>query len=425
MMDPNKQDFEQQDTLLAQTPELSEPAETAEAAEKAETAEAAESCPAGQLPPEAAKAFENRSPAQNAPQNAQRSAGPKPRYVGRITLGLALIFTGGIITAAMLAPGFDLIRLAKFTPLILVALGAEILISSFIRSDRPVKVGFGTTLLCLVLIGGSVCAALLPQVWQEYGPPRTQQINEAASRMEKTLYQGYPAQDLESLSVSSHWVEGNKVHLRVDARLSGSFENAQQFAEKALPLVQIAAGQDEVDTLYISTGDAYGNWSLSLDPVYPWQEVSAEALAGRVQHSWMVYTQDGAMALEDEKFQKMKEEGTLFTAEALDEESRASFEEGYADGIREAGAQADQLPGPRPEKTSQYQEMREKGLLATPDAVEAARLQAYSNGCDQALQDAADHQQQNGGKTPFDEGFDEGFAEGYEQARQEFENEAA
>ena len=50
----------------------------------------------------------------------------KPRRVGTLTMGLALIGTGLLIAAAMFAPAIDLTLALRLCPLLLVLLGCEV-----------------------------------------------------------------------------------------------------------------------------------------------------------------------------------------------------------------------------------------------------------------------------------------------------------
>ena len=99
----------------------------------------------------------------------KRPNAPVRRRTGTLTLGLALILVGGCILGYCFVPGFDLLAAAKLSPLLLVLMGLEILIGSFLKGDEY-RVNFGSVLLCLILVGCSLCAAALPMFWDYYGP---------------------------------------------------------------------------------------------------------------------------------------------------------------------------------------------------------------------------------------------------------------
>lgn len=304
--------------------EFAEAAETAEMAEAADTAETAEG-PEGFSAPADAPAQEAPNPAPQTRREVKQAAkanAPRPRYVGRFTLGICLILVGVVITASMLVPDLNLLWFAKLLPLVLVALGLEILISSLRKDGRPVKVGFGTTLLCLVLIGGSVLAAMLPGLWKYFGPEQRAKEQQIQNQIERVIYEQIDPAAFEQIQVLvNFWDLDPDPHVRIDASLAGEFESAEAFAQKALPLVQAAASYNdlEIDALYINSNDAYGNWSLSFDPVYPWKDTPAEALAQKVNHTDVVLTQNGLSSVGHSDFERMKQEGVLATADAVEE----------------------------------------------------------------------------------------------------------
>ncbi|MEG0897516.1 MAG: hypothetical protein RSF73_08235, partial [Ruthenibacterium sp.] len=55
---------------------------------------------------------------------------PRVRRVGTITMGVCLILTGLAIVAVFIMPTFNISLLLKLSPLVLVALGVEILVGS-------------------------------------------------------------------------------------------------------------------------------------------------------------------------------------------------------------------------------------------------------------------------------------------------------
>ena len=109
----------------------------------------------------------------------KRPNAPIRRRTGTLTLGLALILVGGCILGYCFVPGFDLLAAAKLSPLLLVLMGLEILIGSFLKGDEY-RVNFGSVLLCLILVGCSLCVAALPMFWDYYGPESEQR---ACSRL--------------------------------------------------------------------------------------------------------------------------------------------------------------------------------------------------------------------------------------------------
>ena len=198
----------------------------------------------------------------------------KPVYAGRITLGVALVAIGLLITASLFLPGVDLLTVAKFAPLILVLLGTEILAASIRHGDRNVKVGFGLTLICLVLIAGSVGAAALPQIWQEYGPGYAVQQEKVQREYEKQFYSKINSMQVEQLQFSLD--HSNQIAYATMA-FADEFETKEEFAAAALPVVK-ALAQLETENAFLFAEDGKQELSLDLKAVYSLGNVTREEL---------------------------------------------------------------------------------------------------------------------------------------------------
>ena len=82
------------------------------------------------------------------------------RYVGTFTLGIACIAAGMCMLCDYFVPGFDPVLAARLAPLVLVALGGEVLYDT----AKPARVrlnGFSVA-LCLFLMGAVFCASFIP-----------------------------------------------------------------------------------------------------------------------------------------------------------------------------------------------------------------------------------------------------------------------
>ncbi len=103
----------------------------------------------------------------------------KVRRVGSIAFALVLIAAGVLLIVYQLVPQFDLLKILKFSPVILIALGIEMLVYSA-RPDVKVKFDWLAmlgTAFTLCIVG---TAALLPLAISEWGPAR----NYAQTRIE-------------------------------------------------------------------------------------------------------------------------------------------------------------------------------------------------------------------------------------------------
>ena len=81
---------------------------------------------------------------------------PKVRRVGTFTTGLLLITGGILLLLAIFLPQINLFWLFRFSPIILVSLGIEVLIFNIRYKDAILKYDFLSILLCffLIFIGG-------------------------------------------------------------------------------------------------------------------------------------------------------------------------------------------------------------------------------------------------------------------------------
>lgn len=196
----------------------------------------------------------------------------RPVFVGRITLGLALIAVGLLVTGSLFFPNIPFLTVAKFTPLILVVLGAEILIGAMRNPGRNVKVGFGLIVLCLILIFGAVTAGVLPGVWEAYGPGRWQE----QERMEEQVKRDFYSQ-VDSTKVRFAYVSLDDQGAIDDLGLefTEKFPSAEAFAKEAAEIVRVLADMD-VGNATIGGRSEKELWNLSLEGVFSQGEITPE-----------------------------------------------------------------------------------------------------------------------------------------------------
>ena len=110
----------------------------------------------------------------------------KVRRVGSIAFALVLIAAGVLLIVYQFVPQFDLLKILKFSPVILIALGIEMLVYCA-RPDVKVKFDWLAmlgTAFTLCIVG---TAALLPLAISEWGPARSY----AQSRIESQKNRGH------------------------------------------------------------------------------------------------------------------------------------------------------------------------------------------------------------------------------------------
>ena len=75
---------------------------------------------------------------------------PRERRVGTFTFGVTLVAAGLTMTAALFFPALDLRLFLRFSPLVLILLGTEVLLSA--RKEGRMKYDWLGMLLCFFLV---------------------------------------------------------------------------------------------------------------------------------------------------------------------------------------------------------------------------------------------------------------------------------
>lgn len=313
--------------------QLDDPVMDAEARElnDVETGAAEEAAPAMYAEEETSAKQRKKEAKKQA--KAEKAATAAPRYVGRFTLGIAMIVMGVLITASLFHSTLDLTKLARLAPLMLVLLGAEILVAAARRGDRQVKVGFGMTILCLFIICGSVCFAILPTMWEQYNTTRWERM-EKAGTMEEQIYEQLTPATLKGVSVNFYGNDfsNEPAHFHANVTLADTFQDKESFSEKAAEVLRVMAAQD-LDYVYLEAGTETDLYSLSVEHIGAYANIQAKDLLKLVNHN--VYYVDENMnfnSVSEERYQQMKEKNLLADAEAL----KHAYEEGKNIGREEA-----------------------------------------------------------------------------------------
>ena len=235
---------------------------------------------------------------QGAPQprraQKMRQERPKVRRVGFFTLGIALILTGGCIAASMILPDFPLFTVAKLAPLVLVALGVEVLWANARKGDAQLKYDLLSMFVCFVLICASMGAATLPILLRYYGPDREYTERRLEQELEEQLNEklpdgivldGYSYVDLNRMEFDREMTLADlKIEdlVRVNLTLAGAYADENAFAEacaQMLPALR-ELGVDQVD-FHSENGD--DQWELQIGGPFQ-MNASAQELAVQVTH---------------------------------------------------------------------------------------------------------------------------------------------
>ena len=112
----------------------------------------------------------------SVPPPEQKPAEKPLRRVGSLTLGACLIAAGVFFLLYFFVPGFDVQLTLKIAPAVaLVLLGCEVLF--FAARPGRWKYDFVSVLVCLVLMAGCFCMAMLPMLWDELSGENQQTMN--------------------------------------------------------------------------------------------------------------------------------------------------------------------------------------------------------------------------------------------------------
>ena len=223
-----------------------------------------------------------------------RPAQPKVRRVGFFTLGIALILTGGCIAVSMMLPDFPLFTVAKLAPLVLVALGVEVLWANARKGDARLKYDLLSMFVCFVLICVSMGAATLPVLLRYYGPDREYTEQRLEQELEQQVYEKLPAGIVQD---GYSYVDLNRMEfdremtladlktedlVRLNLTLAGTYADESAFAEacaQTLPALR-ELGVDQVD-FHSENGD--DQWELQIGGPFQ-MNADAQELAVQVSH---------------------------------------------------------------------------------------------------------------------------------------------
>lgn len=238
--------------------------------------------------------FEPMNPMEETAQPEMQADRPKVRRVGFFTLGIALILTGGCIAASMILPDFPLFTVAKLAPLVLVALGVEVLWANARKGDAQLKYDLLSMFVCFVLICASMGAATLPILLRYYGPDREYTERRLQQELEEQLNEklpdgivldGYSYVDLNRMEFDREMTLADlktEDLVRVNLTLAGAYADENAFAEacaQMLPALR-ELGVDQVD-FHSENGD--DQWGLQIGGPFQ-MNASAQELAVQVTH---------------------------------------------------------------------------------------------------------------------------------------------
>lgn len=231
----------------------------------------------------------------------EKTTPKKTRRVGTLAFALVLILAGVLLMLYQIVPAFNLLQIVKFSPVILIVLGIEMLVYSakpdvLVKFDWLAMLGTAFT-LCVV-----GAAALLPLAVSEWGPARSSAISRIETEKVDALYSALTA-DPELKAKTGYcgvnvWFNhgaGGSYTLQsgddcvLNTTLTGPYADAESFAADCIGIMQLAADKDLGFTSYhFSSGeDTDDGISYYLDCVasYP-AGLTAAQVARRVTESY-------------------------------------------------------------------------------------------------------------------------------------------
>lgn len=288
----------------------------------------------------------------------------KVRRVGSIAFALVLIAAGVLLIVYQLVPQFDLLKILKFSPVILIALGIEMLVYSA-RPDVKVKFDWLAmlgTAFTLCIVG---TAALLPLAISEWGPARSYAQSRIESQKTEAMYNALSTEPelkarTNSLSVNvwfNHETHGNYTLQDGDdcilyAALQGPYADAETFAADCMAVMQRAADDGLGFTCYHFNADEDTDDGISyyLDCVasYP-AGLTAAQVAQRVQASYHY-------------------DGSSYSSQA---DRNEAIRQDLRDEIGEEYADAHDGEYPTQEYLDEEVARRLAGQIATPESAQA------------------------------------------------------
>lgn len=321
------------------------------------------------------------APEQPAPAGGLEPAAPEPavpqpprvRRVGTFTMGITMILVGLLIVCSLFGWGVQVEWVFRLAPLILVALGAEVLIGAFSQGTK-LKYDFLSIIVCGLLTMAALGFSAVPFVLEYFGPTYEQ----AGRRVEEQVYQNVldslPGNSLEALNVSAvlqrpvQDAENVSIqsadYLSVSATLSASDE--ADFLAKAAKVNAVLADAPANISVYYSSAEKDGTkWSLELYDRLQLDD-TADQLKTRLrtmhntEYGWM--TDEEAAAEAQNQAEELEQQASNYETQL--EEQRVSYE-----------AQLEELRAQMEEQASNYETRLEEQRVSYETQLEELRAQ--------------------------------------------------
>ena len=283
------------------------------------------------------------------------------RRVGTLTMGLALVVVGAALCVGLFFPNVDFLLLFKLSPLVLVALGCEVIFAASTAKGMRLKYDFLSMFVCFLLIVTALGAACVPVALQYAGPGRSA----AEQRVEQELYEATYARlkgngDIVNVTYDVHLGELRTPedvtgaadlkagdYVGVSAELKGTWATREEFVAACRPVIEAvrATGvRDPYISLYMreSRDTETPLYSLAVEGSYQ-ADMTAEQLAQCVTER--IYVDDAGYYMDAEELAGWQSEQSSAARdaelEALEAEWQARLDEAEA-AAEQARAEAEE-----------------------------------------------------------------------------------
>lgn len=231
-------------------------------------------------------------PAVPAPEAPKKKKKPTSRRVGTFTMGLCLILGGIFLCVFLIRPEPRMLQLLKFSPLVLVALGAELLISHFRFPRARLKYDVLSVIICFFVllaggcgtaVGAAADVALNVPVrvdnWRDEvrdtcdGLLADEEIESVEVWFDRYLYDWDRIIALHNMSANDLYSDAD---LGISLTLSGTYD-AEDFAREAKAVIRaLHEGQVHPGHLHILGRGDGTSYLLELDGLFAHKLSSAD-----------------------------------------------------------------------------------------------------------------------------------------------------
>lgn len=237
-----------------------------------------------------------QAPATQQPQPKGTCCGaPAPRKVRRVgtfTMGICLVVAGIALVINMFRPGWNMLYLFRLAPLVLVALGAELLVASATKGDTKLKYDFLSAVLCVFLLAAGFIGAAGVKLTEYISPENIRNLEQIQAQWDEAvgtaLAKDTNVENVETyVNYSFSWPEhvvmpASLSELGQDATasvtLAGEFQDVQAFLQAAQPVVQAveACGVQNPDIYLVADGPNQTQYSLDIHGTFAHKKAVTE-----------------------------------------------------------------------------------------------------------------------------------------------------